>query len=66
MISYDAHKDIYHIGNYSITNKTVCHNDDILYKCHQNDTLKNALYLIKNHTDDLKIIGEINLFLRGL
>ena len=68
MISYDAEKETYYIGDYSINCDMIKHKDKPIYKRYGDieKEFENSLYLIKNHTNDSRIIGEINLFLRGL
>jgi len=64
IISYNAYEDFYMFSDYKVNDDGIFLGGEFIHK--RRFDLENELEFIKIHTDDAKIIGEINLFLRGL
>ena len=64
IISYNAYEDFYTFGDYKVNDDGVFLNGEQIHKNHFG--IENELEFIKTHTNNIRLIGEINLFLRGL
>jgi len=64
IISYNAYEDYYTFGNYKVNDEGIFLGGELIHK--RRFDLENEIEFVKIHTDDIRLIGEINLFLKGL